>query len=186
MIGNDIIDFEKAKKESNWRRKGYLQKVYSHAEQKMILSHPNPDVVIWVLWSIKEAAYKASQRMTFLKEYAPLKVSCNIDSNIENSVYYGNAYYNNQQYYTQTQVFDDYIHTIALHHPSNFGNIRKIYIGKYPGENYMEFLRENEYLAYSEKIIKNKYDLPDLYDDGQVSFVSVSHHGEYLGIIATH
>lgn len=186
MIGNDLVDIKKAKIDSNWRRKAYLQKVYTPKEQTLILDHADPDLIVWILWTMKEAVYKANQRITSLKEYAPTKINCWIERHIGNSVFYGKACYNQRNYCTQTLVFDDYIHSIALYNTDEFENIRKIYIGKYSGENYMEFLRKNKYLVDSETIVKNIYGLPDLNEDGQVRFVSISHHGEYLGIIATH
>lgn len=185
MIGNDIVDIKKAKIDSNWRRKGYLQKVYTPKEQALILNHADPDLIVWIFWSMKEAVYKANQRITSLKEYAPTKINCRIERHIGNSVFYGKVCYNQRNYCTQTLVFEDYIHSMALYNTDEFENIRKIYIGKYSSENYMEFLIKNDYLKYPEKIIKNKYGLPDLHNEESLKLVSISHHGSYLGIITT-
>lgn len=187
MIGNDIIDIEKASKESNWLRKGYLQKVYTSTEQIEILSHANPDFMIWLFWSMKEATYKAHHRMTSLVEYAPSKISCHLHRDEGNLDYYfGSVSYHHQDYYTQTQIFGDYIHTIALYSSTDFANIRKIYVGKYQRKNYMKFLEDSGCFVKAEKIVKNKFGLPELYDGEQVRLASISHHGNYLGIIATH
>ena len=37
MIGNDIIDLDVAKTESNWKRKGFLDKIFTANEQFQIL-----------------------------------------------------------------------------------------------------------------------------------------------------
>ncbi|WP_051205240.1 4'-phosphopantetheinyl transferase superfamily protein [Salinimicrobium xinjiangense] len=62
MIGNDVVDLCLAARESNWRRIGFLEKVFSEAEQEIITSSENQSLAVWLLWSMKEAAYKAHQR----------------------------------------------------------------------------------------------------------------------------
>jgi len=57
MIGNDIVDLELALKESNWKRKGFLNKIFTNEEQLLISSAINPEIMVWNLWSRKEAAY---------------------------------------------------------------------------------------------------------------------------------
>ena len=41
MIGNDIIDLSAAKLESNWQRRGFLEKQFTKNEQRQILSAQN-------------------------------------------------------------------------------------------------------------------------------------------------
>ena len=38
MIGNDIVDLKLAKNQSNWQRKGFLEKQFTEEEQKTILT----------------------------------------------------------------------------------------------------------------------------------------------------
>ena len=52
MIGNDVVDLELALKKSNWKRKGYLDKVFTKYEQLRIIKSDNPNNMIWNLWSI--------------------------------------------------------------------------------------------------------------------------------------
>jgi hypothetical protein len=33
MIGNDVVDLALAQKESNWKRKGFLNKLFTSVEQ---------------------------------------------------------------------------------------------------------------------------------------------------------
>ena len=58
MIGNDIIDLSLAKIESNWQRRGFLEKQFTANEQKLILAAKNSFVLVWKFWSMKEAAYE--------------------------------------------------------------------------------------------------------------------------------
>ena len=58
MIGNDIVDLKLASIQSNWQRKGFLNKVFTKKEQTLILNASNSFEMVWLLWSIKESAYK--------------------------------------------------------------------------------------------------------------------------------
>ena len=58
MIGNDIVDLALAKKESNWKRNRFLDKIFTQKEQLLIANAINPEIMIWNLWTRKEAAYK--------------------------------------------------------------------------------------------------------------------------------
>lgn len=59
MIGNDIIDLAYTQKTTNWQRRGFLAKVFSQAEQELIAESKEPFLMVWRLWSMKEAAYKS-------------------------------------------------------------------------------------------------------------------------------
>ena len=184
MIGNDIIDLTCAKSESNWRRKGYLNKIFTDYEQKEIISHTKPDILIWILWSMKEAAYKANHRITNVKEYSPTKIRCNIINNNNNNIYNANVDYNGIRFNTQTQVFEDYIHTVSLYNSNDFSKIKEINIKNYP-ENYISYISEMNYLKSEEYILKDKNGIPNLHNNTNniIKPISISHHGKFLSII---
>jgi len=71
MLGNDIVDLDLAKTQSNWRRKNYLDKIFTTEEQLLISSAKRPDEMVWLLWSMKESAYKIYNRKSGI---SPLKV----------------------------------------------------------------------------------------------------------------
>ena len=80
MIGNDIVDLKKASRESNWRRRGFLDKVFSPTEQKFIEEASDKNKVVWLLWSMKEAAYKAHQRRFSLpRKLDWISLQCKVD-----------------------------------------------------------------------------------------------------------
>ena len=62
MIGNDVVDFKQAQRESDWRRPGFLERVFTPSERLYIRHAQDPDRMVWLLWSMKEACYKAHQR----------------------------------------------------------------------------------------------------------------------------
>jgi phosphopantetheinyl transferase (holo-ACP synthase) len=87
MIGNDIVDLELAHKESNWKRNGFLDKIFTQNEQLLILNAKNPEVMVWNLWSRKEAAYKIYNRKTQIREYIPLQLECFDGAIIESFIF---------------------------------------------------------------------------------------------------
>lgn len=62
MIGNDVVDLKQARRESDWRRPGFLQRVFTPSERVCIDQAPDSNQMVWLLWSMKEASYKAHQR----------------------------------------------------------------------------------------------------------------------------
>lgn len=121
MIGNDIVDLALAKKESNWKRNGFLNKIFSEREQLLILSAPCSETMVWNLWSRKEAAYKIFNRETGLRKYNPIAFECyDVDLSI------GKVNINDKVFYTKTQITTDYLYTIAVLDLKYFDKIKEI------------------------------------------------------------
>ncbi|RME94328.1 MAG: 4-phosphopantetheinyl transferase family protein [Bacteroidetes bacterium] len=71
MIGNDIVDLAVARRESNWQRPRYLNKLFTATEQALIRAAPEAERQVWLLWACKEAAYKAWSTETSRRVFAP-------------------------------------------------------------------------------------------------------------------
>ena len=108
MIGNDIVDLSVAKLESNWQRRGFLEKLFTKNEQRQILSALNSFVCVWKIWSMKEAAYKIYTQQNDQRFFAPKKFNCSIISNK-----YGLVNFKDQVFYTSSIVKREYIFTLA-------------------------------------------------------------------------
>jgi phosphopantetheinyl transferase (holo-ACP synthase) len=107
-IGNDIVDLKLAETESNWRRKGFLEKQFTHIEQDEILNSEHPFLKVWLFWSMKEAAYKCYTQRVEKRFFAPKKFECSLFSKEE-----GLVVYEDTKFYTTTSCNTFYIHTIA-------------------------------------------------------------------------
>lgn len=153
MIGNDVVDLSLAKSESNWKREGYLDKIFTDKEQKFILTNSNPDKIIWNLWSRKEAVYKIIIQKGGKRGYYPRKLECqNTDS--ENGI----VVFENQIYHTKTSVSEDYIYSEAVENILDFDKIIEI--------------KKSESL--------NKVNgIPYYTVDNQMFSASKTHHGKY-------
>lgn len=159
MIGNDVVDLVLAKTESNWKRKGYLDKLYTASEQKWIHTAADPDEMVWLLWSIKESVYKAYQRIRYQHGFYPIKIKieflqkngCEYESVIE---LFG------VKFYGKSLIADQIVSTIAVQNKNDTEKV--IYFDQ---------------LVY----IKDENGLPILEHSRQP--VSVSHHGRATKIV---
>ena len=164
MIGNDIVDLALAEKESNWQRKGFLDKIFTHNEQLFISNAENESTAIWNLWSRKEAAYKIYNRQTQIRGYFPLQLEC-FDLDCLNEVTLGKVRIKNQIYYTKTEINTDFVHTIAVENNRCFGTIKT--------------------LANRNNIQKTN-GIPEYFEANSClkKPVSISHHGRFTRIIS--
>ncbi|MBC7417165.1 MAG: 4-phosphopantetheinyl transferase family protein [Pedobacter sp.] len=110
MLGNDIVDLELANIQSNWRRKGYLDKIFNQTEQQQILSAAEPDECVWKLWSLKEAAYKIYNKQTGIRTFEPRLILCDLAKVASAS---GRVRIKNEVYFTKTIVTSNYVHSTA-------------------------------------------------------------------------
>jgi phosphopantetheinyl transferase (holo-ACP synthase) len=121
MIGNDIVDLALAKKESNWQRNRFLDKIFTENEQQIILNDVNPEIMVWNLWSRKEAAYKIYNRETGIRGYFPLQLECFYENTT-----LGTVSIKEKIYFTQSQIENDSIYTIAVAEKKHFDKIESI------------------------------------------------------------
>lgn len=123
MIGNDIIDLQLARKQSNWQRKGFLEKIFTLGEQQAILQAADPEIMVWAYWSRKEAAYKIFNRKTRIRIYNPLQFECSL-MEFANGIYHGKVINGNNIYYSETQITTDFIYSIVT---ENHNDLMQIY-----------------------------------------------------------
>ena len=134
MIGNDIVDLRQAEQDSNWNRKGYLDKIFTDEEQFLISSDMHPSLLVWLLWSMKESAYKISSRATKLRTFAPIKLRCN-NLIIHGGKATGNVLYEDKVYFTSSVFNDDYVHTTAAISPEDLV-LAEVQITEHTDNNY--------------------------------------------------
>lgn len=114
MIGNDVVDLKEAAFQTNWRRVGFMAKVFGAGEQQAIEKAVDKDVFVWLLWSMKEAAYKAHQRIFNLSRQVNwLDYECSVQQlNINGAS--GLVYIGDKSYHTSTVISSDFVHTHAV------------------------------------------------------------------------
>jgi len=188
MIGNDIVDLRQASQESNWHRKGYIDKLFTDHEQQLIYDATDPDRMVWLLWSMKESAYKVAVRQTKNRIFAPVKLACSLDRSTEETaegcVLYG------ESYRTRSLITSQYIATVALsiNTPPCYSQI----IIPFDTTDYQshhdlirQMIRRHSSALFQTteekiRIGKDSLGVPVLtIDDATIIPVSISHHGHY-------
>lgn len=114
MIGNDIIDLQEVSSSPISRRKRFLDKVFTIEEQDFLLTQNDANSWIWLLWSMKESAWKAHYRNSLIRTFSPKLMQCNTyNFSIESDFISGIVALENKVYYTLSYWKDDLIHTVA-------------------------------------------------------------------------
>ena len=155
MIGNDIVDLALARKESNWQRKGFLDKIFTVKEQLLIANTKNSEIMVWNLWSRKEAAYKIYNRETGIRGFFPLQLECFYENET-----FGTVSIKEKIYFTQSKIENDSIYTIAVIEKEYFKKIKRI-------SSAVAILKKNGIPFTIDSYLKTEKP------------VSISHHGRY-------
>lgn len=159
MIGNDVVDLSLARIESNWRRKGFLNKIFTISEQDLILQASNQDEMVWLLWSLKESTYKAYLRMDYKRGFYPIQIKIQSLITIKNQFWATISLFG-KKFKGKSIIQNNNIHSVVLSSNLNFANVVE---------------------SCESKIIKDKNSLPLC--EISNNFVSISHHGAYKKII---
>lgn len=185
MIGNDIVDLNEASRSRYWNNQRFLSKVFSTPEIDLILHASNRLHTTWVLWSMKESAYKVHLRKYKKPFFAPLKIACEFDPDGTGKIIIDNAVYT-----ANTIVRKDLIYTVAVTDPSKeyTGKIQKVVDTSYTNLHnkcYQDVIdigsdHFQEHVNTIE-INKDEYGIPKLFSNNkeQSLIFSITHHGKY-------
>lgn len=176
MLGNDIVDLQLAAKQSNWRRKGYLQKIFTSQEQELISNAIDQDQMVWLLWSMKEAAYKIVNIEMGERFYRPSSFECFLD--LSQSSCKGKVVFEKFNFETVSEMTEDYINTTAT-------SEHKRKLEFYFFHNPATYIEDFNKLPHKFSLTKNEANLPTIQDlfTGEFGPASVSHHGRYVSIV---
>ena len=188
MTGNDVVDLDLASKKQPWKNHRFLDKVFTVHEQSLIANADEQAQILWLLWSMKESAYKIHVRHAKETFFMPHMINCQMHSLTE-----GEAEISGIMYQTQSQLSAKYIYTtakgLAGYKVANwcFTVDKSDYI-----EQHNECYRQARCLFSaltgnsSEEldIIKNPLGVPEFWLRGerQDAFLSITHHGRYGGV----
>ena len=186
MIGNDLVDLKLAAKQSNWQRKGFLDKLFTSKEQGYILNADDSFKTVWLLWSMKESAYKAYLQMHNDRFFAPKKLACHLISKNK-----GTVLINNALFFTGSEIDEAFIYTVAFSEKYNNKFLTDCFIFEYSdfetqhSQTYQKVLAAFAYklkLPVAQlKIKKNGQGVPQLFwgEMLQENSFSLTHHGNF-------
>lgn len=185
MIGNDVVDLTAAVGESDWRRKGFLKKVFTHRERQEIFQAEDQHQMVWLLWSMKEAAYKARQRTFSLPRLLDWQsLECSV-SNLSAKKAAGSVKTSHSHFFTTTDLFRNVIHTTAANSPNS--TLKKVVLegsSDATKKALLKLVATNFSVSVSElSIIKNTFGVPAIRYQNKVLFdrFSLSDHGRFAG-----
>lgn len=107
-VGNDIVDIKEAHLKSDWRRRGFIEKIFDQKEQILISVSPDPFLTIWRMWSMKESAYKLFLQNRRERFFNPRRIHCEFASSDK-----GKVRIEDLLIHTNTQIHSHYIFTSA-------------------------------------------------------------------------
>jgi phosphopantetheine--protein transferase-like protein len=158
MIGNDVVDLKLAGIQSNWQRKGYLNKIFTDLEQQLIANSNDKNNMVWQLWSRKEAVYKLLQQQGHARGYYPKKIEC-----IDIKKTAGKVEFDSKFYFTNTYISINYVHSIAVIHQNQLNNVFSL------NWNSNCFIIDQK---------------PYLFKNNGFQNISKSHHGKFEKVVA--
>lgn len=186
MIGNDLVDLKLASTQSNWQRKGFLDKLFTLMEQGYILDSNNPFETVWLLWSMKESAYKAYLQTHDDRFFSPKKLACSLISKNK-----GTVLINNSMFLTESEINEAFIYTVAFSEKHNNNFVTDCFRFEHSDFKTQHRVVYQKILAAFAKelklpigrlsIRKNAQGIPQLFHDEMrlINSFSLTHHGNF-------
>lgn len=183
MIGNDIVDIRKAYNEGSWKRKGFIDKVFTNSELRQIASTDNKFNSVWRMWSMKESVYKVIIQAGKERFLNPQSLVCSFYDEQKGFVIYEGKSYETKSLLTNkfiyschtsekhTEVIDE---ILVVKDPSEQGKVTRLALFRRVADMF-------EYPIKKLSIRKNKKGVPKLYNS-QFPLglhLSLTHHGNY-------
>ena len=174
MVGNDIVDLHEAQRTSNWQRPRFLHKLFTELEQSYIHEAKNPLVMVWQLWSMKEASYKLYTQIYPIRFYDPKGFGCILHDG------YTTVSFKGFQCMVKTMVTSNYIISEARLHKKKLSSQIVKFTGTHQKDHSEELKMELlNYVGNSYRLKKNELNVPTLSNGEKPLHVSLSHHGSY-------
>ncbi len=187
MTGNDIVDKATAAAESNTKRKGFLEKLFTPRERIYISEASEPADIIWRLWTMKESCYKIYIRQSGGRFFAPKKFDCRLSDPVN-----GTVHFNNNRFLATTVNHENYMYSVAFPRESVMNPLANCCF-MIPQMNYddqQQYIFEKIIKTYkllagnnisATCVMKDEHGIPFLVNENDHSKipVSITHHGHY-------
>ena len=153
------------------------------SEKDLLFSSADPAKFFWILWSMKESAYKLHFRKTLKRALNPLRFQC-----FYNGQGKGWVETDNCAFQTRTSITGEYVHTVAWERDSDFVFTSKVVTECGPNlrnktidRMIRSFSKERGLNPQQLKFEKDENGLPFLSRKNEVlnHFCSMSHHGRF-------
>lgn len=168
MIGNDIVDLNKANQDSNIFRPRYLEKVCSPEEIELVFSSSNAITTFWRIWTMKESAYKAFQRkFQFKTVFNPFAFVCQFEDSDS-----GKVSFKAHQLFTKTIQTEEFIYSEVTN-----SRAKQRFFGS--ASDFLQKLKPELNLQSHPELTKTREGLPVLNLPNKTLAISKTHHGNF-------
>ena len=167
LIGNDVIDLSLQKRLfREFKSKRLNQKIFS--DRELVYIGKEDHITSLRRWTMKEAAYKAYQRLYHLKpRFNPYLIDTEIKDKTN-----GIVKIDNQHFYLKTAINPDYIYSfvVTTEECTSVSFDSKAHLIKKIGH-----CLNTDNIS----ICKDEYSIPSIYANGQGKLISITHHGDF-------
>jgi hypothetical protein len=190
MIGNDIIDLKAVSAATTNRRQRFLDKICIDSEQEFLYNQQEVDGCIWLLWSMKESAWKAHYRNSSTRKFNPKFFHCKVhDFSLNDDLISGLVSVENKLYNTSSFWNGDLIHTIT--HSSDSDVSHNFFNFSSENSRVQSLEVRNEVCQFISRLFnyplkfiiieQNECGVPQIIVNGVNSNIqlSISHHGRF-------
>lgn len=174
MVGNDIVDLKAARKASDWKRPRFLDKLFTAMEQRYIREAKCPFLMLWRLWSIKEASYKLYTQLHRSRFYNPKGFECSLDGTS------ATVKFKAFQCHVKSKSTSNYIISEASLDEKEMGSIIVKLKSTGPKAQSQELKAKLiGHVGEEYRLYKDDFDIPALSDGKKQAHISLTHHGRY-------
>jgi hypothetical protein len=187
MVGNDIVDLSDSESSRDACHLRFDRRVFTPEEFEALSTDYTDVQRRWILWSAKEAAYKAARRECAEVTFSPVQFVVNLDRSLSGSVRVGIRHWP-----VRVQIDRDRVHAVVSENES--------FTGTYSGSRRLtkaelrdpsQAVRRFAIASIAAELGVSTSDLriakidriPQLIVAGEVTplALSLSHHGSYAG-----
>lgn len=184
MIGNDVVDLDKARLESNWRHPRFLDKIFTSDEKGFIEDSTDPFQCIWRLWSMKESAYKAYVQQHKKTFFNPKRLQCTLINKVT-----GVVFVEGNKFTTVSEVSQSSIYTTAFSMKnSNYSEYFEVQENSQSKECHLKliqvFAKKYQLNLNDLYLQKDSLGIPYIFYKNKCTknSISITHHGRFGGI----
>jgi hypothetical protein len=187
MIGNDIVDLADSETRFGACHSRFDHRVFAAEELELLATARSRVRMRWILWSAKEAAYKAARQASATAVFSPSRFVVRLNRALHGSVSHGSRCWN-----VRIELDGDCVHAVVNDEPFHSDTIwgaRRLTAEQH-GEPSVEARRfataavaARLGLPVAQLRIERSGRIPQLILDGSAPFadLSLSHHGSFIG-----
>ncbi len=187
MIGNDVVDLFDPESSREACHLRFDRRVFTPVELEVLSTDHTVVQRRWILWSAKEAAYKAARRECSRVVFSPARFVVNLDRSLCGSVSYGI-----RRWPVRVRIDGDCVHAVVAENESfadTLSGSRRLTTAELrdPSHGVRRFaivsIATELGVATSDLRIEKVDRIPQLIVAGEAAPValSLSHHGSYAG-----